>query len=190
MRCKALNHFELEVKAKVKDKQKLFSFFLNNGWRVFKYSVEDVYFSHPCRNFDVGEELRYRRERIGEKERILLTYKRGKIATQRLEIEAEVSDEIIIILENLGFKKELSKVKDGFLFTKDNLKAVLVSVSGCYKDKWVNLGDFLEVEILANERDKRIVRELEEFVLSLPGISGIDNEFYAKKIIRIATHIE
>ncbi len=182
-----MTYFELEVKAKVKDKQKLISFFLKDGWKIFKYYAEDVYFKHPCRNFDVGEELRYRRERIGEKERILLTYKKGDRATQRLEIEARVSDEIVLILENLGFKKELSKIKDGFLFIKGDFKAVLVSVSGSYKGKKVNLGDFLEVEVLAKEKNEEIVKKLEKFALSLPGVSEIDNEFYAKKIVKMIT---
>ena len=98
-----------------------------------------------------------------------------------------IKKECLDVFENLGFKKELSKIKDGFLFIKGDFKAVLVSVSGSYKGKKVNLGDFLEVEVLAKEKNEEIVKKLEKFALSLPGVSEIDNEFYAKKIVKMIT---
>ncbi len=99
---------------------------------------EDIYFSHPCRDFaSTDEALRLRRCSKGT----FLTYKGPKldsISKTREELEIEVPAEIVQILRRVGFKEAGRVCKTRRSFRKNDLLLFIDDVQG--------LGRFVELE--------------------------------------------
>lgn len=182
---------EIELKAEVKNPDVVYDFLARQGFRVQKYIVRDVYYAHPCRKFEeTDEELRVRREYKGKEEKLLITYKSLVEEGDRVvreEIETIVHPEIIRIIERLGFRKALFKEKIGWYLSKDDLKITLCRVKGGIGERIVDLGYFIEVEILIDETEniEEHRRRIEEFIRQIPGVGNIDLEYYTEKIERI-----
>ncbi len=161
---------EVEIKVKVDDPERAEEILGEEGKHVRTLRQEDVYFSHPCRDFaKTDEALRLREVEIEEGSTcVLLTYKGpkiGKVGKSRIEVEVEVSDKEAAreILERLGFEPledmVIRKVRKVYALHIDGtrVEACLDTVEG--------LGTFLELEIEAEEDAD--VGELEAMLLEL-----------------------
>ena len=136
---------EVEVKGRVKDQQQLKRIHdFVSGWEPLPVEDhEDIYFSHPDRDFArTDEALRLRQ--LGDDYR--LTYKGPKLDSRtktREEIDLPVPAGIREILERLGFR-EVSRVrKRRTPYRKDNLILCIDQVEG--------LGWFVEMELQGGE---------------------------------------
>jgi len=120
------------------------------GWKVLpKVVQEDLYFSHPCREFSKTDEA-LRLRRIGPKPgRWFLSYKGPKldaVSKTREEIEIPTSPEIASILEKLGFSQAARVVKARRGFRKGDTLLYLDDVDG--------LGRFVELESASHDRER------------------------------------
>jgi adenylate cyclase, class 2 len=144
--------YEVEVKYRVVDHDQLRAQLEERG-AVAEPEIqqEDVYLSHPSRDFAVtNEALRIRR--IGDENRI--TYKGPRLSgptKTREEIEISLAEgdqafhQLLRLFENLGFHQvaTIRKVRRSF-----HLKVERLDVEVAL-DKADGLGDFAEVETLA-----------------------------------------
>ena len=143
---------EVEVKAKVKGLEKIEKKLKNLNARFIKTETqEDIYFAHPSRDFSETDEAVRVRE-INDK--FFLTYKGPKVDAEtktREEIEIPVEENIIVILEKLGFTKWRSVKKERKTYKLNDLTICLDNVSG--------LGNFMEIET-GNYENKNKIFEL------------------------------
>ncbi len=160
---------EVEVKLRVEDPEAVKNALEREGEVVRTVRQEDVYFSHPCRDFaETDEALRLRRVVEDGQETSLVTYKGpklGEVGKSRVEVEVEVSDgdSMRRILEELGFNPldefTIRKIRSVYKLAISGLdiKACLDEVDG--------LGTFLELEI---ETDEDVdIDELEKRLLKI-----------------------
>jgi len=185
--------FEVELKAKVSSIEELYEYLVKElGFSAVEYVAEDYYFDHPCRDFEKSdEELRVRLEKKGAGSRVVLTYKGAVIIKDRSareEIEASVTSDIIRILNKLGFSTRAFKRKTGWFIEGDDIEIVLCSVRGVYGNKALCLGDYIEVELRVDSREKvsEARKKVQEFLEKLPGIIEIDTEYYMEKMKKLA----
>ena len=185
--------FEVELKAKVIALEDTLNYLVRNGFRVVKYFVKDVYFSHPCRDFEeTQEEFRFRVEEKGGKKRYILTYKGPSIfedRSAREELEIELRGDISIILERLGFSKYATKEKEGWFLERDDLEITLCSVRGEFSGRKFFLGEFVEVELKVSDANKisEARKEVYDFISKLPGVGEIDPEYFMEKLKKLAS---
>lgn len=187
---------EVEYKAHVKDIKKILNYLINLGYKKTDIDFEDIYFSHPCRDFrDRDEEIRLRIDHANLNV-FYLTYKgpsMDKNRSARVELEIEFNDlekfkTFKEILRGLGFKTSYWKRKKGWLLSKDNMEITLVTVRGGVGDKEVILGDFVEVEmkvINTNAQDSNLLnvkKTLHDFIKNLPGCGDIEYKYYTELI--------
>lgn len=185
--------FEIELKARITSIKELYEYLSKElGFSAVEYVAEDYYFYHPCQNFEKSdEELRVRRERKGSEEKIILTYKGPVIVEDRSareEIEVNTSDDIIVILNKLGFSTNAFKRKTGWFMKKNNIEIVLCSVQGVYSNKALFLGDYIEVELKVRSREEipEAREKVKKFLEKLPGVIEIDTEYYLEKMKKLA----
>jgi len=150
--------FEVEIKAEVINLDNVLKFLTNSGFVVKKYFVKDIYLQHPCRDFSrTDEELRIRWQSIDDENVCVITYKGPSLSKDRSvreEIEIQINETLYDILKRLGFRDIIEKEKQGWLLEKGNIKISLINVRGRYMGKEVNLGNFIEIEIIvSNKRD-------------------------------------
>ncbi len=114
---------------------------------------EDIYYSHPSRNFAVTDEaLRLRIEVGGGGRRVLLTYKGPRLKSDvkaREEVEVEVLSEpskVNKLLEKLGFKKKAIVRKERRVFNCEWFRAFIDEVD--------ELGRFIELELVSGSSDE------------------------------------
>ncbi len=128
-----------------------------SGWEALPERVqEDIYFSHPCRDFSKTDEaLRIR----CQGDETLFTYKGPKldgISKTREELEVPCPEGLKQILERLGFERvgEIRKRRRSFF--KEGVTVCLDDVEG--------LGKFLEIESRSEDADSAedLVGMLEE----------------------------
>ena len=144
--------YEVEVKYRLVDHDRLTERLAQRGaGRAPNLDQEDVYLSHPSRDFAVtNEALRIRR--VGDENRV--TYKgprRSGPTKTREEIEiclssgAEAFAQLLRLFTNLGFGPvaTIRKSRTPFHLTQSGL-AIEVAL-----DRAVGLGDFAEIETLA-----------------------------------------
>jgi adenylate cyclase class 2 len=144
--------YEVEVKYRLVDHDQLERRLAERGAaRVSVITQEDVYLSHPSRDFAVSNEaLRIRR--IGVDNRI--TYKGPRLSgptKTREEIEIAVTsgegafNQLLRLFENLGFRPvaTVRKSRTPFHLNQEGLAVEVVL------DRAVGLGDFAEIEALA-----------------------------------------
>ncbi len=185
--------FEVELKARISSISELYNYLVKQlGFRAIKYSAEDHYFNHPCRDFaESDEELRVRIEKKGSESDVVLTYKGSMILDDRSareEIEVRTGRKIIKILSNLGFTIDAFKRKSGWFLWRDDIEVVLCSVQGVYRNKAFSLGNYVEVEIKVKSREeiKEARKRIYDFLNKLPGIIEIDREYYLEKMRKLA----
>jgi adenylate cyclase class 2 len=144
--------YEVEVKYRLVDHDQLERRLAEQGAaREPVITQEDVYLSHPSRDFAVSNEaLRIRR--IGVENRI--TYKGPRLSgptKTREEIEIAVTsgegafNQLVRLFENLGFRPvaTVRKSRTPFHLNRQGLAVEVVL------DRAVGLGDFAEIEALA-----------------------------------------
>jgi adenylate cyclase class 2 len=132
---------ELEIKVPCSDLEALEQRLLQLGAKhVDGLDQEDVYYSHPVRDFgSTDEALRLRREN----DRSRITYKGPKLdadTKMREEIELDVEDlsRMSAVLERLGFKRFLRVAKHRRVLRLQDVQFCLDRVEG--------LGDYVELE--------------------------------------------
>jgi adenylate cyclase, class 2 len=143
--------FEVELKAPCPDAESK----VRALGAIFVRSEEqdDVYFTHPCRDFkETDEALRLRRSGG-----LRLTYKGPKRRAdlkEREEIEFEVPQDAFALLDRLGFKRAFQIRKTRRTYSLDGLTLCCDKVEG--------LGEYLEVESMGDggERIMGVFRRL------------------------------
>lgn len=195
--------YEVEMKFRVND----FMPILGEAMNLFNRQVfpgaalvhEDVYYSHPSRNFkETDETLRIRTQYVKmddklSQEQSWLTYKGPKVDKQtktRLEEEFEFfwadkhKPNLINILNALGFK-ESGRVKKqrqmwGFQLVNDNLKNEAARNFSCHLacDEVENLGKYIELEIVALEEEMELARKAIIWVSERIGLFNIERKSY------------
>ena len=143
---------EVEVKANVKDfvsvREKLFEI---GAVKIKMEHQKDIYFNAPHKDFGKTDEaLRIREIPEKGKKRFILTYKGAKmddVSKTRKEIEIDVSEakNTELILENLGFRKAATVMKDRDIY---HLNEFIITL-----DKVYDVGTFVEIEKEAHEGD-------------------------------------
>jgi len=157
---------EVEVKARVEDRELARKIEAIGGRFVREVAQEDLYFRHPCRDLrERDEALRLRRE--GKNYTLTFKGRRvGKGAKMRAELEVRVGDfdEAVALLERLGFEKAFVIKKRRREFALDEAIIALDSVEG--------LGEFVEIEMMATaEEGKGELQRMESFKKKLFSMS-------------------
>jgi len=141
---------EVEVKASVNDFAAVTDKLINIGAvRIKKEHQTDVYYNAPHKDFgQTDEALRIREIPDDGEKRIILTYKGAKmdkVSKTRKEIEVDVFDaeNTGLILENLGFIRVATVIKDRVIY---HFGKFIVTLDTVY-----NVGKFVEIETEANE---------------------------------------
>ncbi len=182
---------EVELKVKVIDHEKLLSFLKNESFEIKEIDIEDIYFEHPCRDLVKNEEeIRVRLDKINNV--IYLTYKSPLKKGNRMfreELEIKVDNlELVDLLKKLGFQEKLRKIKKGWCARKKEFKLDLVKVKGILNDVTVDLGYFLEIEILVSETSSadRARDKILDLVSKIPYVGSIESKFYTELIFEKA----
>ncbi len=170
-------HEEIEAKLKVDSLETVERRLGACGATYLCESVQtDAYFDTTARAFARGDKaLRLRRERIGQRERIILTYKGPKQPDdykKRVEVEVEVSngEAAEALLAALGYDKALAFNKRRRLWRLRDCEVAL--------DELPLLGTFVEIE----GPDSRSILQVQEML----GLSGVSHtmDSYASLIQR------
>ncbi|MCS7122310.1 MAG: class IV adenylate cyclase [Archaeoglobaceae archaeon] len=158
---------EVEVKFKVEgeieDKVRKIAKFIKEKFE------EDLYFSHPCRNFaETDEALRLRKDEEG----FTLTYKGPKVEKEtksrhEVKLKVESYEKAKDLLEKIGFKPFAEVKKIRRIYRTDD--GIII----CLDDVF-NLGKFLEIEV-EGEIDKK------EELFRIASILGYKREESIKK---------
>ncbi len=144
--------------------------------RLSEHAMEDVYFTHPCKDFGKTDEAIRLRKKVDGAE---LTYKGPRIKAgstkAREEITVRLDDPLSIqrILERLGFKEAYRVTKKRTTYQMDKLKVEVDLVDG--------LGEFVELEILT-ESPERTASLLETARIEL-GLTKLEPKTYLELII-------
>ncbi len=130
---------EVEVKGKIKDLKEFENTLKNIGAKFLKEEIqEDVYFNHPCRDFEKTDEALRIRKINNE---VFLTYKGKRIDKEtktREEIEIKCDEKISEILTKLGFNAVATVKKIRREYEFENLHICVDNVE--------HLGNFVEIE--------------------------------------------
>lgn len=134
---------------------------------------EDIYYSHPCRDFGQTDEA-FRVRKIGAS--TWLTYKGPKLrgtSKTRVEEEVAVGDAATAkrLVEALGFSRVLDIRKNRILYRLNDIEICIDSVE--------DLGDFVELEIRSGEIDAA-----EEKLFALAATLGLD-EFERRSYLEL-----
>lgn len=179
--------FEVEVKYRAVDHDHLLKRVIELGASAGE-SVhhEDVYLSHPARDFaQTGEAFRIRR--IGDENRI--TYKGPRLAgptKTREEIEIPVAAgphrfrQLLKLLENLGFRPvaTVRKRRESFhlTFQEHELEIVLDMAEG--------LGPFAEIETIAGgQTDLPAAQQAVMALADLLGLTQVEPRSYLRMML-------
>ncbi|ADZ10291.1 adenylyl cyclase CyaB [Methanobacterium lacus] len=136
---------EVEVKAKVKNFSDIKEKLIEMGAQKIKDEYQsDTYFNAHDRDFGVTDEaLRIREIPENSGKRFILTYKGAKmddLSKTRQEVEVDITDSenMALILINLGFKKAAVVTKDRSIYHLDEFIITLDTVHGA--------GIYVEIE--------------------------------------------
>jgi adenylate cyclase, class 2 len=146
---------EIEVKAALKDRRQVEARLRRLGAKAEGERRQiDLYFAHPCRDFGASDEaLRLRLD--GDRQ--VMTYKGPKLDARsktREEIEQPIDFErMALTLRRLGFKDFLRVEK---LRTDYSWEGIIISL-----DRVVGLGDFVELEVEDEDRERGLERILD-----------------------------
>ncbi|MDR2303653.1 MAG: class IV adenylate cyclase [Treponema sp.] len=174
---------EIELKAHVHDAEGLKKILFSSGIFERAYKKEDSYWVSPGER--LLNELRIRKDReiedgISKDERLIVTYK-----AKRLENGIEINDEREFLIDNveafeellrrLGFTPGIKKRKEGwaFRFPGTSTREIPVTAELC---KVEGLGWFIELEIIADGENRKIIESGRKRLLSLLKSLGIGEE--------------
>ena len=167
---------EVEMKLKLLEKQKILERMRKQGFALKSdLEMEDIYFSHPSRDFSKSDEALRLRKFIGE-EKTEITYKGRKLMEKsktREEITAKIFDgaELQRILSLLSFE-EVGRIKK----VRENWEAneVIISI-----DEVGGLGTYLEIECIVerNTEIKSAIQKLRKILENL----GLDYRMEIRK---------
>ncbi|MFW9794343.1 MAG: class IV adenylate cyclase [Candidatus Thorarchaeota archaeon] len=157
--------YEVEVKISIDSYEEMEKRILEVGAKKINREIQrDLYYNHPCRNFQNTDEalrLRSRQPIEGEevdssRGRVEITYKGPKVdSTTKTRIEASVdlhdSTEMATILEHLGFELVATVIKTRQFF---RLPSITISI-----DEVEDVGLFMELETMAQPKDVDDARE-------------------------------
>jgi adenylate cyclase class 2 len=167
---------ELEIKAPCPDLDGLETRLREMGGRhVEDLDQEDVYFSHPLRDFGATDEaLRLRREN----ERSRITYKGPKLdqdTKMREEIELGVEDISLMgqVLQRVGFRPFLRVAKRRRVYELEEVHLCLDRVEG--------LGDYVELEYQGDDlmRGRERIMDLKRQL----GLEGNERRSYLELLL-------
>ncbi len=173
-----LESFEVEVKVAIEDIELMTRKLVDSGAKELNREVQiDIYFDHPCRTFvKTDEAVRVRTISPLDKHGLAtsqapneLTYKGPKLDKEtktRVEytVGTDDSDQLISILESLGFKPIAKIAKKRTFF---DLRNITISV-----DDVEDVGLFLELEFIAHQKDE--MESAKKNIFELLGELGID----------------
>lgn len=144
---------------------------------------EDIYFSHPCKDFSKTDEaLRIRIRRFNGHFEALLTYKGpkiDKISKTRKEIEVSIDDvdSYLELLHALGFREVLTirKTREKY-YVEKGVTITLDEIEG--------LGKFVEIEKLEKDESKveNEVKRLMNILKSL-GVNRFERKSYLELLM-------
>lgn len=162
---------EVEVKVKI-DNQNIEAKLIELGFKRGVKAIEsDTYFNGNCKDLKAEDKaLRIRETRAGDISEITLNYKGPKVDDKtmtREEIEFNVPlEDGFKLLAGLGYKPAGEVIKERQTFILDECT--------CCLDNVKDLGEFLEIEIIAKEEDyDKSVKKINE-LLELLGLSMED----------------
>lgn len=173
--------YEVEVKLPITSMESIEEIILQaGGVRLNSETQSDIYFDHPCRSFSVTDESVRLRQRtpLGDSSLsdsgyapIELTYKGPKIDKKtktRIEYTADLGsiEPITAILENTGFKRVATIIKQRTFFDIDGITASIDDVIG--------VGQYIELELIAKGEDS--MNAARERILSLLKTMGLDED--------------
>jgi adenylate cyclase class 2 len=179
--------YEVEVKYRLVDHDQLERRLAERGAaREPVITQEDVYLSHPSRDFAVSNEaLRIRR--IGVENRI--TYKGPRLSgptKTREEIEIAVTSgegafsQLVRLFENLGFRPvaTVRKSRTPFHLNREGLAVEVVL------DRAVGLGDFAEIEALAATKSELPAAQAAVLALAQElGLTEVEPRSYLRMLL-------
>lgn len=144
--------------------------------KIAEGTMEDVYFSHPARDFGKTDEaLRLRKTQGGAE----LSYKGPRMKTERVkareEVNLEVDDALTaqMIIERLGFAEVCVVRKSRKSYNLDELRVDVDTVDG--------LGEFVELEILTEAPERS--EELFELAKKELALGGLEPKTYLELIL-------
>ena len=155
---------EIEVKAKLKDKDALFKHLKNAGLELHdpKYQKDTVFFPNEITDSSQHElnknYLRIREQKTGDKEKVLFTLKQSRrnqldSIEHELEIKKEDIQTMFSIFELLGFHQAT-------IVEKERINANMGDIEICI-DEVVGLGSYVELEKFGpDEKSEEITKEL------------------------------
>ena len=117
--------------------------------KIAEGAMEDVYFSHPNRDFGKTDEALRLRKKLDESE---LSYKGPRMSIDRAKAREEINlrvDNALTaqrIIERLGFKEVCVVKKNRRSYCLDKLRVDVDEVEG--------LGEFVELEVLTESPDR------------------------------------
>ncbi|TWT39677.1 class IV adenylate cyclase [Blastopirellula retiformator] len=178
--------FEVELKFPVDDLRRVEAALSSLGAEIeIPVKQSDYYYGHPSRDFaETDEALRIRK--VGSKN--IITYKGPKIDSTtktRREIEvplvsgSEGAANIVEMLESLGFSLVAEVTKNR---RKANLQFADQEVEVAL-DEVKNLGQFVELEISAEEADIDAARTAINELAAKLGLSGSERRSYLELIL-------
>lgn len=134
---------------------------------------EDIYFSHPCKDFGQSDEALRLRYSDG---RWRITYKGPKVdqlTKTREEIEMDIDPGIENVLLKLGFRRNMVIRKNRRILLLDNVELSLDRVEG--------LGDFVELEYKGGsvERGKSEILDMMQKL----GLKGSERRSYLELLL-------
>lgn len=136
--------YEVEVKASIPDSERLSKVlsFVSNWEKGESVVQDDLYLSHPCKDFSKTDEALRIRHTEGK---WYLTYKGPKLdnlSKTREEMEMRTSPRVRQILSKLGFREVARVIKRRTVYRKGDTLLCLDEVEG--------LGNFIELESVSH----------------------------------------
>lgn len=179
---------EVEVKAHVSDFEKIKIKLKELGAQKDNFEhQEDIYFNAPHRDYaKTDEALRIREIPHNEDSEIILTYKGAKLddkskTRKEIEVKVENKDNIISILENIGFKAVQMVKKDRVNYL---LNGYIITLDEVY-----NVGNFVEIEkdLREGEEFQEILDKIFEIYSKLGIKDGFERRSYLE-LLEINNH--
>lgn len=177
---------EIEVKAKLKDKETLLKHLKDIGVVMHdtKYQKDTIYWPNDIKNPSAHlysrNFLRIREQKIGDKKKVLFTLKKSlenqlDSTEHEIEIKEEDIPKMFLIFELLGFYKFITVEKER---TNANIGDIEICI-----DDVKDLGSFIELEKFGEQNEtEKIHKELYDMLESL-GIKKEDYVYFGYDIL-------
>ena len=164
---------EIEIKAHVENREALVQRLNQIATLQASVTRDDTYYSLPVHG---AKQLRIRKEKSANSEKILVTYKRKELRNEGSGFETEVNEEMECLVTDAlpletflldsGFTVHLKKHKEvsDWNYTAKDSKGndIPVTLELCNVPP---LGDFLEIEILSSETEPQKIQKLQDLCL-------------------------